>query len=292
MQIKYVLKTMLPDPAVRAAEQAKMRLRRVIHSSISNNDRLEDQFPWCSPNVWQELTAVYSQIETPILFEYGVGTSTIWHIRNLRAMGGAYAGVEHDADWYVRVLNAILADSVRCGLNVECVVSNLNDSSLSEHDPLACDAHISVSGTGVMGCTVKLHLRPPRNRGNDTDGTLAEFAEYVRTPLRPADLVVIDGRARKACVQHILDTALVRDGGAMVLFEAGRGIDGWHGSPALTGTSDYQPEVRRMLALGARLVDGCGVARWPGMKAPRILPESNAYSSPLEACILHVPARA
>ena len=96
---------------------------------------------------------------------------------------------------------------------------------------------------------------------------------------------MIDGRARKECVHHVLRSALLKNGGLVALFEAGRGIDGWMNSPALTGSYDYQPEVREMIAAGGEIVDGDGLDRWPTLNTRRTFSPA-AFHYPTEACFL------
>jgi hypothetical protein len=103
--------------------------------------------------------------------------------------------------------------------------------------------------------------------------------------LNPRDVVIVDGKVRKACVNRVLDTDFLKSDGMLALFEAWRGMDGWMGRPALTGPSNYQLEVQRMLALGGELVDGIGLDRWPDLRHRRTM-ESTAYSYPAEACFL------
>ncbi len=85
-------------------------------------------------------------------------------------------------------------------------------------------------------------------------------------------MVIVDGRARKACIaciERALDTNYLRPGGLLALFDAGRGQEGWLGYPTKTGTSDYQPVVQRILDLGGELIDGYGTDRCPRQKRRR-----------------------
>ena len=282
----YHVKKALPAPLLQAARDWKSGIWRLLHPAPAHPLPLEDQFPWCSPDVWQRVVDSYLSVPQPKVFEYGTGVSSIWHIRNLLAEGGTYIGVEHDLDWYAQVLQAVLRYGVRHGLLVAC---SSQPVTMPDDFPVpANDAFLKLSGPQITGCEVVLKLRLPFNRSRDADGTLAEFREYVKALDEPCDVVIVDGRARKACVNHALDLALLKPGGSLVLMEAGRGVEGWLGWPASSGTSDYQPEVERMLALGGELVDGSGVDRWPGLKRRRT-PISNAYSYPLEACFLRLP---
>jgi len=228
----------------------------------------------------------YQSINQPKVFEWGVGVSSISHIRNLLSMGGMYIGVEHKTEWYFQVLHSVMLYAVRSGLDVE--VQGKPEPAPADFPVVAYDTVLNLQGSAVVGCTVQLKLRSPYNRTQDADGSLEEFREYAYALTEPADAIIMDGRARKACVNYVLDNTLLKPAGLLVLMEAGRGVDGWLGWPKLTGTSDYQPEVQRMLSLGGELVDGCGLDRWPWLKKRRT-PGSNAYYYPLEACFLRKP---
>lgn len=221
----------------------------------------------------------------PVVFEYGTGASTLHHILNILNKGGTYIGVEHKPDWYFHVLHAVIRYGVRNGLTIKA--SGQTTPMPVEFPANAYDVIFHLSGSDIPGCTVKLNLRPPYKRTQDTDGTLLEFREYVHAINEPCDVVIVDGRARKACINYVLDSDFLKPTGLLVLFEAGRGGEGWLDSPALPGTLNYQPEVQRMLRLGGELVDGCGLDRWPGLTKRRT-PTSNAYLYPLEACFLRL----
>lgn len=122
-------------------------------------------------------------------------------------------------------------------------------------------------GAGLTGC-----------------GTHDEFRSYVEAPKGQFDLVVVDGRARKACVRHVLQHGLLSAHGLLVLYEAGRGHPDWPVRSQLTGTWDYQPEVAEMLRRGGALIEGSGVDRWSAWTRPG--PPTAHFSEryPMEAC--------
>lgn len=283
MQLTYLLKKTLPEPLRQIARQWKDKAWRLINPEPAPLVPFENQFPWSSPDVWQLVVDFYLSLPDPIIFEYGTGVSTLWHIRNLLARGGIYIGVEHQPDWYCRVLQEILSYGFRHGLRVTYAGQSV---TLADFPVSAYDAIIRLTGSALKGCKVKLKLRPPSiNKKLDPVGASKDYREYIMALDEPCDAVIVDGRARKACVNHALDTGFLKPGGLLALFEAGRGQEGWLGWPALKGTSDYQPEVHRMLAMGGQLVNGCGVDNWPGLKKRRT-PGSNAYFYPAEACFL------
>ncbi|MEW6406432.1 MAG: hypothetical protein AB1649_32000 [Chloroflexota bacterium] len=276
----------MPTSLLQAACRLKLDIWRLLHPAPVHPLSLEDQFPWCSPNVWQRVVDFYLARPSPVIFEYGTGASSLHHMRNLLAGGGTYIGVEHEMDWYAQVLHFVVCFGIRNGLTVKTTLAPVNMPARSK--VAAYDATLHLSGPGLAGCTAKLKLRSPYNSAKEGDGTLEEFREYVYALDEPGDVVVIDGRARKACVNYILDTGFLKPGGLLALFDAGRGTEGWLGWPALTGTSNYQPEVRRMLALGGEVIHGVGLDRWEGLKQRRTL-SRNAYSYPSEACFLRLP---
>lgn len=280
-------KKWIPRPLIKPAKKMRKWVWNLTHLWAKEDVPLEEQFPWCSPDIWHRIVEFYMARPAPIIFEYGTGASTLHHLRNLLSVGGTYIGVEHHWEWYVEVVQAVLREAIRHDLRLQFdggPVAMPPDFPVKAYD---LTAHLRTE-TGKE-CTVHLKLRPPYNRTDDPDGTLEEFREYVYALQEKADVVIVDGRARKACVNYVLERGFLKPGGLLVLFEAGRGVDGWLGWPALRGTSNYQPEVQRMLALGGELLDGSGVDTWPGLKKRRT-PASNAYAYPLEACFLRWPA--
>jgi hypothetical protein len=284
-ELAYLIKKNMPVPVLEAARTFKGRLWNLFGYKCKNNVEIEYDLPWCSPDVWQKIVTFYLNIPKPIIFEYGTGAASIWHIRNLLTKGGTYIGVEHKQNWYIQVLDAVIRFAVSRGLSVKYIgekPTTALDLSRSFYDSV-----LEVGGPKLPICKVKLKLRPPRTKRRDLEGTLEEFREYVEAVDEKCNVVIVDGRARKACVNYVLDNGFLRSSGLLVLFEAGRGIEGWLGSPALTGMSDYQPEVQRMLKRGGELVDGSGLDSWPDLKQRRTL-GSNAYHYPTEACFLYL----
>lgn len=244
----YLVKKVMPGLLLQAARALKGQVWRLMHPQPVQSISLEDQLPWCSPDVWQRIVDFYIARSSPIVFEYGTGGSSIHHIRNLMAEGGTYIGVEHKPDKYAQVLDIVMNYAVQQGVTMELYSS----STLMPPDfPVdAYEAVFRLSSQGIAGCNVNLKLRPPHNRTHDGDSTLEEFREYSYALNRSCDVIIVDGRARKACVNYVLDHGLLKLGGLLVLFEAGRGVEGWLGGPALTGTSNYQPEVQRNVGFG------------------------------------------
>lgn len=283
-RLLYTLRKLAPRPVLIAARRAKLMGWKLLRKRASEVS-WEQQFPWSSPNVWQRVISFYAILKDPVIFEYGSGVSSFHHILNLIKQGGTYISVENDPAWYGRVVHEIIAYCIKNGMTAS---SHFTPGTGERTSGLRAEwretvLHIS-NGQGGPTCVAKLRLRPGLNYSSG-DGSMDEFEHYVYALDQECDVIIIDGRARKACVNHVLDHGLLKPNGMLALFEAWRGLDGWMGYPALTGTSDYQPEVRRMLSLGGELVNGTGLDTWPDLKYRRTVGE-NAYAYPKEACFL------
>ena len=209
--------------------------------------------PWSSRNVWDLVVNEYAGRPSPNIVEFGTGASTQAHLRNLVSNGrGTYQGIEKDPTWF----------SVTCG----CVPALL--MSLGVRASLECR---SSEMTGVFQeVSFRIVLREAQEA-------------YVGAVRGPADVVIVDGDHRKDCVDRVLDHDLLAPDGVLALMEAGRGRHDWWEGP-LSGEDDYSPQVERMLALGAEIVHGNGVDRWPGCPRRSPWPVNRAY--PWEMCIL------
>jgi len=279
------VKSMLP-------QSIRLRLSRArsfllgIRSETDADLGSAGQVPWCSPNVWHDILRFYLNRHRPVVFEFGCGVSTLHHIRALLPRGGTYIGVESDSVWYARVVAAVLAESTRQGNRVELVDREGGPPASTAG---AFDRRVLIKGPADSLCTVDLRLRPNGCESATSARAPGAWAPYVEALREPCDVLIIDGNARKACVNRALERNLIKPGGLLVLFEAGRGLKHWFGRPTLTGEDDYQSEVQRMMRLGARMVDGCGVDRWPELTRRRT-PGREAYRNPAEACFLVLPA--
>jgi hypothetical protein len=123
------------------------------------------------------------------VFEYGSGGSTLW----LAERAGSVMSVEHDAEWYSRVAH-------------ELESSGLADCTLLLRTPETSrcpDAAIGQYASAIVP---------------------ASFHAYARAidplPDGSLDLVLVDGRARVACLRHAAPK--VRPGGLLVLDDSDR----------------------------------------------------------------------
>ena len=238
--------------------------------------------PWMSPNIWALIDESLCGTQMPRVLEYGTGCSSVWHVRRMvQGRGGTYVGVEHDHEWCVGVLAALVREAAK-----ERWLRSLEVVSAGE---TGMDFCLNLVNREQIGTVVHLRSRPPK--GNPTgDGNSHQFGSYIHAiDDAQYDLVVVDGRARNCCVNHALDTHRLGPGGTLVLCDAGRGVEKWLGQPTCVGDADYQPTVRRMLSLGACLRDGVGLGNWSNVATDAIYGRSTR-PYPLEACFLKIPA--
>jgi len=138
--------------------------------------------PWWTFNAIEQTGAFLRARPEARVFEYGSGASTIWLARR----AGYVTSVEHDPSWYRLVGQKVAAyGNVRL-LNVPA-------------DPESeTDAAFLSNKAGWKGRSFRNYVRA-------IDDDAGEF-----------DLIVIDGRARPACLHHALPR-LKKDG--MILFD-------------------------------------------------------------------------
>lgn len=258
----------------------KRRMKRLVLRSHTCPVELLSADPWSSPNVWQDVVATYAKKESPSIFEFGCGASSIHHIRNLLGKGqGFYTAVEHDRSWYALV----------CGTIVRlCMTEGLQFSALRRDiQEVGADFELTTAPAKGQECRIVLKHREPQDGYSSGEGSGEQFDHYIKA-LGPGqyDLIVVDGRARKYCVNYVLDKGYLIDGGSLALFEAGRGAPDWLGKATSTGDEDYQPVVQKMVERGARLIDGVGYLSWPSHEVA--LTRKKNPPIPLECCLLTV----
>lgn len=138
--------------------------------------------PWWTYDAIDEVAAFLAAKPDARVFEYGSGASTVW----LGRRAGAVTSVEHDRDWLdlVRPRLAGLA---------QCEVDWVGPDATPDPDPLYASRKHGYAGT-----------------------TFAAYARAIEGKPGPYDLIVIDGRARPACLHHALPH-LAPDG--MIVFD-------------------------------------------------------------------------
>ncbi len=254
--------------------------------NLSNNRRglTRNQFllsrPSTSENIWRKLSGFYLSLsKPPRILEYGSGISTFYHFESLRKKnGGELVSVEHSLDWYYKLKNSFQAiysseipdfqETTKTDINQKKINWSFSiPFSFSENKNNLIFQYLYRPAQGRTGC-----------------GTFKEFKEYVTAPSGKFDVIIIDGRARKACIQYVLKNQLLSENGLLVLFEAGRGSSLWPKKDQLTSIYNYQPEVDILLKMGAELVDGNGFERWENWIPNR--PKHKYFSDhcPGEAC--------
>src|SRR5207247_6886646 len=94
------------------AAAANQRFWDLLHSTRAEMS-WQEEFPLSSPYVWRFVVDFYRKRPKPIVFEYGLGVSTLHHIRNLLECSGSYEGVDHNPGWYSRAVREILLYCIR-----------------------------------------------------------------------------------------------------------------------------------------------------------------------------------
>ncbi|MCI0438025.1 MAG: class I SAM-dependent methyltransferase [Chloroflexi bacterium] len=130
------------------------------------------------------------------VFEYGSGGSTLFLAKRV----GRLVSIEHDAGWHSRISSLISEMEIT---NCEYV--------LREPEQASARAVASASN----------HQRYTSSAGNFEGLSFQAYVEWIdRYPDRSFDLVIVDGRARAACVSHSI--AKVRSGGYLLLDDSER----------------------------------------------------------------------
>lgn len=146
--------------------------------------------PWWSYAAIAEVERALAARPGARVFEYGSGASTIWLARR----AGTVTSVEHHAGWHARVARKIAAMPGLAPVDLRLVPP----------DPAGA--------------------ADPRYRSDKAGEAGQGFAAYARAietgDNAPYDLIVIDGRARAACLAHARDR--LAPGGMIVFDNSGR----------------------------------------------------------------------
>ena len=252
---------MKPGRILKKVRKRIERVREQRKRSRFSREDFESTRPLISENSWKRLTEFYLAKQREVrMLEYGSGISTFYHIENLlNASGGELVSVEHDPIWF-RGMLASLQDAFGA---------------------TATSQGLDVRRNGV-GVRLQYLLR--ESSGQTGCGTFEEFESYITAPTGRFDVVIVDGRARRACVEHVLDRDLLCDDGLLVLLEAGRGNERWPKPDQREGTWDYKPAVERLTSLGGEVIDGEGIDNWTDWSPPRKRNEVFSDFVPMEAC--------
>jgi|KBSMisStaDraftv2_1062788.scaffolds.fasta_scaffold151761_1 hypothetical protein len=156
---------------------------------------LKKPMPWL-PFVATNWLNMYLRTDMKV-FEYGSGASTIF----MAERAGEVFTVEHDKQWYAEVSNALRQRGV-----TNCVYQ-LREPSFHQEGP--CFA---------SGDCVRTLIADPSERENPG----VHFDSYIATidthPAETFDLVLVDGRARHACIRRAVPK--IKKGGYLMLDNA------------------------------------------------------------------------
>lgn len=129
--------------------------------------------PWWTYRAISEVEEFLLKRPSARVFEFGSGASTLWLARR----AGQLTSVEHDAAWYRRVQAALVAQEEAAHVDLRYIAPDTSPHP----DPLYRSAKAGAKGT-----------------------SFSEYACSVEATDEPFDLIVIDGRARPACLRHAL----------------------------------------------------------------------------------------
>ncbi len=122
------------------------------------------------------------------VFEYGSGASTIWAAKRAASV----ISVEHDVGWHALVSERVSAHSELCPVDLRCVESE---------------------DVGVLPFFDPIYL----SKKSSENGLYFEsYASEIENSGGPFDLIVIDGRARPACLKHAVSHLA---SGGMIVFD-------------------------------------------------------------------------
>lgn len=141
---------------------------------------IELDVPWWSYDAIDQVAAFLKDRPGARVFEYGSGASTIWLARR----AGPVISVEHDADWY-----PIISERTKEFANIRL------DLIPPDRD---FDAEFPSCRAGYTGRSFK------------------DYATSIVQAEEPFDLIIIDGRARAACLEQAIEH-LAPDG--MIVFD-------------------------------------------------------------------------
>ncbi|MEI6787307.1 MAG: class I SAM-dependent methyltransferase [bacterium] len=154
--------------------------------------------------------------ESMSIFEWGSGGSTLYFAKHARQV----VSVDHNADWYQTVLATLSHEKLK---NAECFLIPPQQSVWARFLPYTARTYVSRTFIEHRNLRFRSYVRKIESY---RDGTF--------------DLVMIDGRARAACLFHAVRK--IKRGGYMVLDNAER--------------PHYQSAMRRLSGLSRQ--DFCG----------------------------------
>lgn len=154
----------------RAPDSRRMHWLRSLFAIYDIDGLVALDVPWWTYDAIEEVDAFLKQRPNAKVFEFGSGASSVW----LAKRAGSVTSVDHDADWYP-VVEARLADFPHSTL-----LSVTRDASAAPDS-----------------------LYHSQKQGQEGDSFLA-YASTIDATDDMYDVIVIDGRARQACLKHAL----------------------------------------------------------------------------------------
>ncbi len=143
---------------------------------------LADELPWMTYGAIEWLAKTLTQ--TMAIFEWGSGGSTMFFSQRVRGV----VTVEHDADWFAQVNNALLRKGA---VNVNLMLEKPRHAAFFE--PLYGSSDARFEGQTFGDYVTRIDKYPD---------------EYF-------DIVIVDGRARNHCISHAVNR--IKRGGYLLL---------------------------------------------------------------------------
>lgn len=184
---------------------ASLRDYAAWRASLIGASPLDDERPWITFAAARFLTRVIRPGDR--IFEWGCGGSTLF----FQNLGAVTTSIEHDPVWHARVVHKLEARGGRFELSLAPADEAAPRRSLDPADP----GQFGSSDPQFAGRTFERYVRIIERH---TDATF--------------DVILIDGRARPACIRHSISR--LKPGGWLVLDNADR--------------AHYQPAIRMLLA--------------------------------------------
>ncbi|MDV7143718.1 class I SAM-dependent methyltransferase [Tropicimonas sp. TH_r6] len=182
--------------------------------------------PWWTYAAIDEVDAFLKARPGARVFEYGSGASTVWLARR----AGSVTSVEHMAGWHERVELLIAAHALQADVDLRLVEPDATPSEDSLY----------------------LSQKP-----GETGASFTAYAAAIDAADGPFDVIVVDGRARQACLEHAKrrlapDGIIVFDNSNRARYRDAIENSGLHGSRlrGLTPSLPY-PDETTLLAAGA-----------------------------------------
>lgn len=168
----------------RGAESRTALWLRSLFAIYDLEDMAELDLPWWTLTAVKATDEFLKRRRSPRVFEYGSGASTIWLARRAASV----VSIEHDRSWHCAISRMLAAQP---NARIELI----------EADPSPVAGYVSEK-EGWKG-------RSFQNYASAIDDELGLF-----------DLIVIDGRARAACLAHSLKQ--LAPGGIILFDNSGR----------------------------------------------------------------------